>query len=225
MVVPQDLPLSAYRVVLRAILMPGATVLPAAARSRMWQRVPDTVTITDAGGCICDIIRDHHTASQCAFGKRKCDQRRLLQCSYGKYRGYSYRWHCSSYQYLWSSTPSQNTATASNLGAGSYTVTVTDAHSCTTTSTYTVTQPATGISLSTSSTAATCGASNGSATVSLVSGTGTFTYAWSGGGTGTTYSGLAAGTYTVTATNTSGCSATSSLWSHLQGRATPQPRR
>src|ERR1035438_10395374 len=35
------------------------------------------------------------------------------------------------YQYLWSTSPQQTTATAINLIAGTYTVTVTDAHGCT----------------------------------------------------------------------------------------------
>ena len=35
------------------------------------------------------------------------------------------------YEFAWSTTPVQNTATATNLGAGDYTVTVTDAADCT----------------------------------------------------------------------------------------------
>lgn len=115
-----------------------------------------------------------------------------------------------SYQYLWNTTPQQTTATASNLSAGSYTITVTDGHNCTATGTFSVTQPNSGITLSASASNASCGTNNGSVSVSVLTGTGPFTYQWTGGGTTATVSNLAAGSYTVTVSNTGGCSATAS---------------
>lgn len=48
------------------------------------------------------------------------------------------------------------------------------------------------------------GGSNGSASVTVSHGTTPYTYSWSGGGTNSTYTGLTAGTYTVTVTDNDG---------------------
>ena len=115
----------------------------------------------------------------------------------------------SPYSYLWSN--SSTTATATNLAAGSYTVTITDSHNCSTTSAATVTQPS-QIVAATSSTDATGNQSNGTASVSGVSGgVSPYTVAWSNGGSGNTISNLAAGTYTVTVTDHSGCQTTATV--------------
>ena len=125
-----------------------------------------------------------------------------------------------SYQYLWSTTPQQTTATASNLAAGSYTITVTDSHNCTGTASFSVTQPASGISLTTGEVNATCGNSNGSASVT-VSPTGSYTYSWSGGGAAATDANVQAGSYTVTVTaTTGGCTATASVQVNSTGGPT-----
>lgn len=101
-------------------------------------------------------------------------------------------------------------ATASNLAAGSYTVTATDANGCTKTQSFTITAPS-AISISGTATNISCaGANNGSVVVSSTGGTGSKTYTWSNGGTGTTISNLSAGSYTVTATDANGCTATQS---------------
>ena len=47
-----------------------------------------------------------------------------------------------SYTYLWSTTPTQTTSTATGLTAGNYTVTVTDANGMSVTTSVTITQPA-----------------------------------------------------------------------------------
>ena len=129
----------------------------------------------------------------------------------------------SGYQYLWNTTPQQNTATANNLTAGSYTVTVTDAHNCTGSATFSVTQPASGITLSVAENDAACGSNNGSATVNVLTGTGSFTYAWSNGGTAATISNLAAGSYSITVSNTAGCTATSATLVNSTGGPTVVP--
>jgi gliding motility-associated-like protein len=110
------------------------------------------------------------------------------------------------YTYQW--TGGGTGATISGVTAGTYTVTATDATACTGTYTVTITQPAAvGLSL-TASTPANCGANDGSATVLAIGGAGGFTYSWSGGQTGASVTGLAIGSYTVTATDASGCTAT-----------------
>lgn len=108
------------------------------------------------------------------------------------------------YTYAWSN--GSTSATATNLQAGSYTVTVTDARGCTKTASVTLTQPA-AISLTVSHLDATCGQANGSASVAA-SGTASYTYLWSTGASTPSLTNLVAGTYSVTVTDGSGCTAT-----------------
>ncbi len=101
-------------------------------------------------------------------------------------------------------------ATISNLSAGNYTVTATDANNCTKTQLYTITAP-TAVVITGAATNVTCAGNNdGSITVSATGGTGSTTFSWSNGATGTTVSNLAAGNYTVTATDVSSCTQTQS---------------
>jgi Peptidase C10 family/Spi protease inhibitor/Secretion system C-terminal sorting domain/SprB repeat len=113
----------------------------------------------------------------------------------------------SSYTYHWNS--GQTVATISNLAAGNYTVTITDAHSCTATATTTIASTG-GFTPTLTPTNVGCkGAATGSITAS-VTGVSGLTYTWSNNATTATISNLAAGTYTVTISNGSGCSATAS---------------
>ncbi len=57
------------------------------------------------------------------------------------------------------------------------------------------------------STSATCNLANGTATATALGGSGSYTYNWSNGFIGNLNSGLAEGSYTVTATDQNGCSA------------------
>ena len=118
-----------------------------------------------------------------------------------------------AYTYAWTPSGGTNT-TASNLTAGTYTITVTDHDGCTATASVAITQPAANLTASISaSTNINChGGSNGSATVLAGGGTSPYTYAWSpSGGTNATASNLTAATYTVTVTDSHGCSATASV--------------
>ncbi len=94
----------------------------------------------------------------------------------------------------------------SNLAPGPYTVTMTDAHGCTIVKTTNI-NPANCIITGTiSGVNVTCsGSNNGSATVNLSSAMNPITYSWSNGGTAKTITGLAPGTYSVTATDASSC--------------------
>ena len=124
-----------------------------------------------------------------------------------------------AYTYDWSPNgyTGDGTITYSNLIAGTYTVTVTDANLCVTTASVTITQPAVGLTASISSqTNVKCrGGNTGSATVLGVGGTGAYSYDWSPNGytgDGTpTYSNLIAGTYNVTVTDASLCTANASV--------------
>ncbi|KRB59675.1 hypothetical protein ASD98_00715 [Flavobacterium sp. Root186] len=118
----------------------------------------------------------------------------------------------SAYTYSWS--PSGGTAaTATGLTAGTYTVTVTDANSCQITQSFTITEPTALVASPVAQTNIACfGGNTGSATISATGGTGGYTYSWSpSGGTAATATGLTAGTYTVTVTDSNLCQATQSF--------------
>ncbi len=111
------------------------------------------------------------------------------------------------YTYLWS-PGGQTTTTATGLSAGTYTVTVTDANGCNIFATATVANSS-GITTSIiNKTNVLCNGSNtGSATVGVSGGTLPYTYLWNPSGqTTATATGLSAGTYTVTVTDSNGCS-------------------
>lgn len=113
----------------------------------------------------------------------------------------------SPYTYLWSD--SQTTASVTGLSAGTYSVTVTDSKSCTAASSVIITQPAAFSASISSQTSVSCnGGNNGSATVSAGGGTGPYSYLWSGGQTTSSVNNLGAGTFSVTATDNNGCTAT-----------------
>ncbi len=93
----------------------------------------------------------------------------------------------------------------SGLTAGTYVATVVDNNGCTDTISVTLTQPA-AIVTNTSMTVVSCnGGSDGCAIVTASGGpSGNFIYQWSNGGSNDTICGLAAGTYYVTVTDTTG---------------------
>jgi hypothetical protein len=112
------------------------------------------------------------------------------------------------YTYLWSN--GATTQDISNLAAGTYTATVTDANACTKTTSATVTENST-LALSSISTPVSCfGGNNGAVDLTVTGGTAPYTYLWSNTATTQDIAGLTAGTYTVTVTDSYGCSKTTS---------------
>lgn len=110
----------------------------------------------------------------------------------------------SPYSFFWSN--SQTTQNISGLVANNYTVTITDNNSCTRSFSYAV-GSVSGPSISTDSTLqVSCnGFSDGAIYVSVSQGTPSYTYLWSTGATTQDLTGLPAGTYTLTATDSRGC--------------------
>ena len=102
------------------------------------------------------------------------------------------------------------TSTINNIGAGIHSVTITDSLGCTKTVSGTVGITGSLTATTTAQTNVSCyGGNNGNATASVSGGVGTLTYLWTGGGgSAATANNLAAGTYTVTITDGSGCSGT-----------------
>lgn len=92
-----------------------------------------------------------------------------------------------------------------NLPVGTYFVTVTDGNGCTVSGSGTVGSPS-AIDLVVSVTSPPCGDNTmGSAAVNPSGGTPNYSYLWSTGATTQTVSGLSAGTYSVTVTDSQGC--------------------
>ena len=114
--------------------------------------------------------------------------------------------------YLWSN--SQTTPTITGLCAGTYTVIITDADT-TATAAVTITQPIAPLAAGISSFAnATCNAlCNGKATATASGGTPGYTYSWNSTPVqiSSTASGLCAGNYTVTITDSKGCTTTQTV--------------
>ncbi len=102
-------------------------------------------------------------------------------------------------------------STISNLRAGTYNLTVTDqGSSLTSTASYTVTQPAAALTVMASPVAPSCnGGSDGAISLNVSGGTPGYTFAWTGGVPAVEDpTGLTAGSYTVTVTDSRGCTQT-----------------
>jgi gliding motility-associated-like protein len=111
------------------------------------------------------------------------------------------------YTFSWTTTPSQNTATATGLCAGQYNCYVTDANGCVTIQVVNITQPQQILPNVTTNNASCNSMCNGTATATPSGGSGgPYTYSWMPGGQTTqTATGLCAGNYTVTVTDNNGC--------------------
>jgi hypothetical protein len=116
----------------------------------------------------------------------------------------------AGYSYSWNTSPVQTTANATNLAAGVYIATVTDAKGCVSNATLTITQPTVLLPNITPSPAYCQGSATGTAAAENPGGTPPYTYSWNSSPIQTTAfaSGLIAGTYTLTITDSNNCVAT-----------------
>jgi gliding motility-associated-like protein len=114
----------------------------------------------------------------------------------------------SPYSYTWTAGSPTHTNTATGLCAGVITATVVDSHTCTVTYSANIVQPS-ATTVTVSKTNMSCGGvCDGSATVTAVGGTPAFTYSLNGVATTPIISGLCAGSYTVDAADSQGCTKT-----------------
>lgn len=107
--------------------------------------------------------------------------------------------------YAWSNSGSSQTTVVS--AAGTYYVTVTNNRGCSFEDSITVVSDALSASI-TGTTQASCGSSNGTATAAGSNGIGSLSYSWSNGASSATATGLDANNYTVTVSDSIGCTAT-----------------
>ena len=168
-----------------------------------------TVTVTDANGCITTTTV---TITQPAAALALTTTQINVLC-FGNSTGsvnLTVSGGTAPYTYLWSNNGTVEDP--SGMAAGPYTVTVTDANGCTANSNVTITQPAAGLALSTTQVNVLCNGNNtGSVNLTVTGGTAPYTYLWSNNGTAEDPTGMAAGAYTVTVTDASGCTATTTV--------------
>lgn len=163
-----------------------------------------TVTVTDANGCTSTANATVNqptvvTATISGFTNALCNGACNGTANVTAAGG------TSPYTYIW--TNAQTVPGATGLCAGTYFVTVKDANLCSAVTSVTISQP-TVLTVSTSTTNANCGQANGSATATPAGGTSPYSYLWSGGGQVTPVAtNLSAGSYTVTVTDSKGCTA------------------
>ncbi len=120
----------------------------------------------------------------------------------------------SPYSYSWDTSPVQTDTQATGLSAGIYEVTVTDAHGCSASDSVIIEGPDRLITTITDSKNATCyGDSNGYAVGNATGGWGGYTYSWNTTPVqqGDSATGLPAGTYNITVTDSLGCQASASV--------------
>lgn len=123
-----------------------------------------------------------------------------------------------NYTYNWDTNPSTGTlgsnAVLSNVGAGDYTVTTTDGNGCSVTDDVTLNEPD-PISVSESITDETLG-NDGVIDITVTGGTMGYSYDWTGpnsfNSSSEDISGLESGTYSLTITDTNGCTSTYSYF-------------
>jgi gliding motility-associated-like protein len=114
----------------------------------------------------------------------------------------------TTYTYKWSNTPMSTTQDLTGVGAGTYTVTVT-AGTASTTFSATIAGPASAISVPSNTVTLTnvkCfGGTDGAISIAPTGGTAPYTYNWGNGVTTQNRTALGGGSYTVTITDSKGC--------------------
>ena len=167
------------------------------------------VTVTDANGC---------TASACVTVTEPSAVTATITAQtnvncFGQATGtatVSGAGGTAGYTFLWdAAAASQTTAQATGLVAGNYCVTVTDGNGCNTSTCVSILQPsqAVAVNINTINNVSCAGGSDGSVQANGSGGSGTLTYLWSTGETTATLTGLAAGNYCVTVTDSLSCTA------------------
>ncbi|MBW8050117.1 MAG: T9SS type A sorting domain-containing protein [Cytophagales bacterium] len=115
------------------------------------------------------------------------------------------------YTYQWDDPLAQTTDTAKYLLAGNYSVIVTDSAGAVDTAFVTITEPFVLTAIITGTNVTSCGGSDGAANLIVSGGTQPYTFNWLSGDTTEDLAGLSAGTYSVSVTDSNGCTANASV--------------
>jgi gliding motility-associated-like protein len=169
------------------------------------------LTVTDANNCTATRSFTITQPTALAFGNATTKNIRCRGGSDGSII-VSASGGTGSYTYAWSHNPALNGAAAFNLSAGNYITTVTDQNGCTATQSNTLLQPSTGISFNPFTvTPVSCfGGNDGSVRANPTGGLPPYSFQWNVPGNTNQISGLTAGTYRVTVTDDSLCTAVDS---------------
>lgn len=159
------------------------------------------LTVTDARGCTKNyqytVTQPDSIILQSSFNNITCNagaDGNILLNPVGGTPGYTYNWSNGG-----------NTQNIAGITAGNYGVTVTDANNCTQTGRYVLTQPD-SVRLQASTTNINCsGNTTGAIDITVSGGVPPYNYLWNTTATSQDLHHLAAGTYTVTVTDSRGC--------------------
>ncbi|MFH1319383.1 MAG: leucine-rich repeat domain-containing protein [Bacteroidota bacterium] len=115
------------------------------------------------------------------------------------------------YTYQWDDLLTQTTDTAIYLFAGSYSVIVIDSAGTSDTAYITITEPPALTASITGTNVSSCGAGDGEANLTVSGGIPPYTFNWLSGETTEDLAGLSAGTYSVSVTDSNGCTANTNV--------------
>ncbi len=171
-----------------------------------------TITATDNNGCsgTASVIISQSSSSVSITIASKTT---LLCDGFGYITAHAATGGTPPYTYLWTPSGGTNLATTTNLTAGTYTITATDSNGCSGTASETISYPS-HLSVSATVTGNLNCYGGHDATVSCTASGGTpaYTYYWfPSGGKNSVESGLSGGTYIITVTDSSGCTATAEV--------------
>jgi gliding motility-associated-like protein len=170
------------------------------------------LTITDANGC--SVTSGPHIVTEPAGMTVTLDAINNVTCN-GTADGtvsVTVTGGAASYTYLWSNTVVTEDITG--LNGGSYTLTVSDANGCTISSgPHVVSEaPVLVLTLDSINNVSCNGANDGTIGISVTGGVPTYTYLWSNAAITQDINALAGGSYTVTVTDASSCTATDTAY-------------
>jgi len=166
------------------------------------------VTVTDANGC--------HLNSSATVSSPTQLQLSLTSANVTSFGGSNGSVNStvgggvSPYIFSWSN--GATTQNLTNIPSGWYVLTVTDDHGCTITDSVYISEPSDPLTVSLSGTLITCfGGSDGTSEAEASGGTAPYTYLWSTGSTDTRVTGLQAGFYSITITDSFGNNASDTI--------------
>ncbi|CAN5401951.1 hypothetical protein BH09BAC1_BH09BAC1_09060 [soil metagenome] len=167
-----------------------------------------TVTVTDGGGCVATAAGTINQPTQVISTVSNQTNVSCFGASNGS-ATVSATGGNGSYTYNWGNGIMG--ATRANLAAGTYPVSVTDGNGCVAPTLPVVISQPTQLAATTAIVNPGCSSANGSATVTASGGTAPYNYAWSSGAITAQANNLTAGNYTVTITDSRGCTVNASV--------------